>query len=816
MTMKTFLRIQTFILVLFVIKVNGQVVNTLDKTKDQLSEIISGVTVPNKQYWEDHVYQRLVEFTTAFLQRGYSARDFASLAAAINRAESDTALVVVSTNEVISATDTLHRTAALWVYKGGTINVAANKTFLIQGNFFAGNYKVFEGSGTIKFAEGSVDFVNPCWFGAVGDSSTAANINRDGFQAALNSGVGKIKVKVPAGTYLLTDSLRINSNTEIIGENATIVSSDTNNYIFTAGPLVKNIKISGLTTRYSHVNRVRQPNTSAFYIRECDTLEISNNKIYGAPGMGIQVIASKVVRIFNNTVSATLADGIHITNGSNKDTGRNIWSQDFQIVNNQVFDTGDDGIACVSYRRPVPAGDTLTLGIGWTGSQEINRDGVISGNIVRGGHNRTRSRGITVLGGRDIVISSNIIEGRSAVGDTNQTIRLTGILIQGATLPFRFFRPNRITVANNIIKKTTADHFGSNFESENGGIKIQGADSVDVFGNTIDWSPYLWGIFVRGDTSLMSYGGWNTTPRDIRIINNKINNARIGIRLLNTNAGLDSVETRWINRVTIRGNRLTNIQRHGIVADSVKTLFIEDNEFIGLNAAQQGSIDGILLRRYAGDIVIRGNKFIAHGNGDTLTYIIRPSFNTTPANDTLGAVTSGDHQATLYIKDNIFSGWRLAQDNILVPKTISSVGLFEYGAMDYFADTLSTTTTFRQFDGTEIQNRSISAMTVSYAADSLRVTNSGHYRVSGHIVAACADSNVTLIVALSQNNATPTDGYYFVKGYLGDSSQFHTIPFTFYVTTSALKTSFKLKFKVDNGTHNIFIQHGSMTVERLN
>jgi hypothetical protein len=738
-------------------------------------------------------------------------------AATLTFKNQDSALVMVNYATVnIAASDTIPAGATIIMEGKGRFNISDTKTltFASGSRFDGGLQRRFLGAGNVKFREDVVDAVRPQWWGAIGDSSTAS---LSGIQRALNSGVRRITVKLAPGTYLINDSLQVPSNVDFIGENATIVSSDTNNFILQAGPLAKNIKVSGITTRYFHVNRVRQPNTCAMRFTEIDTLEVSNNRIFGAPGMGIMIVGCKAVKVQNNWVERTLADGIHITNGLNSDTGRDIWSQDFQIVNNQVFNPGDDGIACVSYRRPVPSGDTLSTGIGWTGSQEINRDGVISGNVVRGGHNRTRGRGISVLGGRDIVIDGNVIEGRSAVGDTNQTIRLTGILIQGATSPFRFWRPNRITISNNIIKKSTANHFGTNFESENGGIKIQGADSIDVLGNTIDWSPYLWGIFVRGDTSLMSYGNWNTTPQDIRIIDNKINNARIGIRLLNTNARLDSVNTRWINRVTIRGNRLTNIQRQGITADSVKTLSIEDNEFIGLNASQQASIEGVLLRRYAGDIVVRRNKFIAHGSGDTLTYVIRPSFNATPANDTLGAVTSGDHQTTLYIsEDNIFSGWRLSQSNVLVPTTISSVGLFEYGAVDYFADTLSTTTTFRQFDGTAAQNRARSTTTVSYAADSLRVTNSGHFRVSGHVVAACADSNVTITVGLSQNNATPTDNYLRVSGYLGDSSQFHTIPFVFYVSATKLRTSFKLKFKVNASTHDVYIQRGSMTVERLN
>lgn len=589
--------------------------NLRGKTPGQIANATNG-TFMDSTFFISRNGTPLRDMTAALLQRGYSADDFVSLAAAINKAESDTAMVIVAEKvKSLAATDTLHRTAALWVYKGGRISVATGVTFRIQGNFFAGNYQVFEGSGTVKFDEGSIDFVNPNWFGAVGDSST---VSLTGFQKALNSGVKKITVKVPTGTYLINDSLRIPSNVNFIGENSTIVSSDTNNYILTAGPLVKNIKISGFTMRYTHVNSVRQPNTSAIFIRECDTLEVSNNRIYGAPGMGMQIIACKAVRITKNWVERTLADGIHITNGLNTDTGRNIYSADFTITDNTVINTGDDHIAVVSYQRPVPSADTLTAGKNWTGSQEINRFGVISNNICRGGHNKTRSRGISVLGGRDIVISGNIIEGRSAVGDTNQTIVIAGILVQGGTSPFRFFRASRIVVSNNTIYKSKANHSGAAFELINGAIKLQGADSVRVVNNIIDWTPFMSGIMIYGDTILAQYT-WNSTPKDIVIEGNTINNARLGVHLLQI-VHTDTAN-RWISRVTIRNNRFSNLQRHGIVSTIANAVTIEGNEFFGVNAANFSSannIDGIYFNIVGKEIVVRNNKFWKHGTGDTI------------------------------------------------------------------------------------------------------------------------------------------------------------------------------------------------------
>jgi hypothetical protein len=150
------------------------------------------------------------DMTAAMLQRGYSADDFSTLAAAINQAESDTAMVIVAENhKALTATDTLRKKASLAVYKGGLINISSGVNFLIQGHFYAGRYKVFEGSGTVTFGEGSVDEIFPEWWGAVSDSSTAS-------LTALNSTVSRTpaqaRIDLADGVYLISDSLNLSSS----------------------------------------------------------------------------------------------------------------------------------------------------------------------------------------------------------------------------------------------------------------------------------------------------------------------------------------------------------------------------------------------------------------------------------------------------------------------------------------------------------------------------------------------------------------------------------------------------------------------------
>lgn len=139
---------------------------------------------------------------------------------------------------------------------------------------------------------------------------------------------------------------------------------------------------------------------------------IRDNKILpsGAPGtpgansasnVGILMVHADRFVIANNTVSRTLADGIHVTNGSRN--GR--------ILNNIVRETGDDMIAVVSYidggnaalnKASDVLGDWLTRL-----DTRINKNIVIAGNRVGGQY---WGRGITVVGGRMVTIARNTVD----------------------------------------------------------------------------------------------------------------------------------------------------------------------------------------------------------------------------------------------------------------------------------------------------------------------------------------------------------------------------------------------------------------------
>lgn len=562
---------------------NDYLKNLIGKTPAQISTVQDFVTNLDSAMFSSVWGVHLANMTTAILARGIQVDDYASLASAINAAESDTNVVIVSKNTKSIGTDTLRRTAQLFVYRGGRISVNSGATFLIQGSFVAGNYKVFEGSGTVKFDEGSVDFVNPYWFGAVGDSSTASVT---GIQKAVDSGAGKrITVKFPPGTYLINDKITLTySNTTLIGDQATIVSSDTNDYVFRCGPLKTNIKVSGFTIRYNPRATTVQPNISVFFFNEIDTLELTHNRVLFATGMGMQLAAVKNAKISFNHIENTLRDGIHITNGFNSDTGRNIWSENVIITNNTVRNATDDKIAIAGYKRPLGG-----IYGAWTGSQEINRRIVIANNIVEGGNSSANARGITCIGAQDVIIDGNTIRGFTGGKMTS------GILVDRIS-DLNGFRNKNVVVSNNVIVDGQYTSFVDNF----GGIKLGGVDSVIVIGNYIKWTQYTYGIRVRCDTVGEDF--FTNGTRDAIIANNIIQDARIGISLLAiSNTG------QWNERITIDNNIISNSQRNAISADSVKGIYVTNNKINGINLSGTGSIRAIRLNRVDQDVVVRNN-----------------------------------------------------------------------------------------------------------------------------------------------------------------------------------------------------------------
>lgn len=176
--------------------------------------------------------------------------------------------------------------------------------------------------------------------------------------------------------------------------------------------------------------------------RTYDTV-IRDNKILpsgdpGTPGAnsssaaGILMVRADRFLIANNTVSRTLADGIHMTNGSKN--GR--------VLNNTVRETGDDMIAVVSYADGGNAAlnKASTLKAEWTQRLDtrLDKNILIAGNSVGGQY---WGRGISVVGGEKVTIARNRID-NAPIGaaillarEANyQTFGVTNVLVDSNTL----------------------------------------------------------------------------------------------------------------------------------------------------------------------------------------------------------------------------------------------------------------------------------------------------------------------------------------------------------------------------------------------
>lgn len=175
----------------------------------------------------------------------------------------------------------------------------------------------------------------------------------------------------------------------------------------------------------------------------CTTFHARGVIIENTAAAGIYVGGGSEGTIERCRVRSTQADGIHITEGA----------FDIDVVRCRVFDSGDDGIATVSYKRHGAA----CFGIR------------IHENFVRD----SRSRGITNVGSIGVDISQNDIENTSSCG----------ILVhRDGTADYDTHAPIDTTVADNKIRN--AGKYIAHRGSYNG-IEVGESTKTKITNNTI-------------------------------------------------------------------------------------------------------------------------------------------------------------------------------------------------------------------------------------------------------------------------------------------------------------------------------------------
>ena len=206
----------------------------------------------------------------------------------------------------------------------------------------------------------------------------AAADQGDALQRALDALQPGQRLVFAPGRYVVGRSLVVRQARVVLsGFGATLIATAPNDQTIELrgdGTTLVGFRLAGTGT-----TRLTTPESTKIELTGRD-VQVLDKSVDGGASAGIFVFGGADVAIVGNEVLSTLADGIHMTHGSH----------DILVQGNVVRGTGDDMIAVVSYQ----AEGVLT------------RNVMITGNSLEG---NPWGRGITVVGGRNVTISNNIV-----------------------------------------------------------------------------------------------------------------------------------------------------------------------------------------------------------------------------------------------------------------------------------------------------------------------------------------------------------------------------------------------------------------------
>ncbi|WP_373558354.1 right-handed parallel beta-helix repeat-containing protein [Burkholderia sp. RF4-BP95] len=232
----------------------------------------------------------------------------------------------------------------------------------------------------------------------------------DALQKAFDSLRAGQRLVIAPGRYVVGHSLAVTAPQAVIsGYGATLAATNPADQTIEmrgAGSTLVGVTLAGTGT-----TRLTTPESTKVEVTGSD-VQVLGVTIQGGASAGIFVFGGNGIAIVGNTVRATLADGIHTTYGS----------ANVLVQNNTVAGTGDDLIAVVSY-----------LGDGRLSNNVLIDHNAVSGNAW--------GRGITVVGGQAVTISSNTVDGvEKAAGilvaqeDSWKTYGSSNVVIKGNTV----------------------------------------------------------------------------------------------------------------------------------------------------------------------------------------------------------------------------------------------------------------------------------------------------------------------------------------------------------------------------------------------
>lgn len=342
-------------------------------------------------------------------------------------------------------------------------------------------------------------------FGAVGDGATddQAAIMRAA-QALESKGGGRLYF--PPGIYMHSDILLLGSGITVHGSpkgdsilKATNPARETLQFLDAKGCGVSDLKFQGAPSRRLQA----YISTDIFLERDTDCT-IQRVIIDGAAAAGMVVDNSRDIRVLNNDVQNTMADGIHVTGSS----------QNVLVADNKAQHTGDDSFAAVAYGKDPQTSDVIFRNNTSTDS---------------------KSRGVTCIGPRGCVIENNTIVNPEGHG--------IAVAYEGS---YKTHHPSNAIVRNNTIENV--GHGGMN------AILVDSADEITLESNHLSGSkPILItaskGVIVSGNDvkDALGIGIHVLNSQDVHIVNNHLEAA----------AG-PAISLDMINASEVKGNRIEN------------------------------------------------------------------------------------------------------------------------------------------------------------------------------------------------------------------------------------------------------------------
>lgn len=261
-------------------------------------------------------------------------------------------------------------------------------------------------------------------------------------------------VAVPRGVFHLSGVLVLDgvAMKGVHQKRTTVISTDTSAGsidLIGTGPELRNLThvVPGVAVRSP------EPGRQNINVKYATGFTVAGVHAIGSRGAGMLIRRSHGGLIHGNTVEHTLADGIHMTSGSS----------DITVRRNLTLETGDDGIAVVSYKK----------------DGEVSRNVRIYNNQVL----RSHARGVTVVGGEDVrILRNDVIQSESG-----------GIYV-AAEIEWNTFGVRRVQVLQNLVS-------GSPTRNSHASILVYSSEMV------VDDVRFVENT-VRGATNV-SFGSWD-------------------------------------------------------------------------------------------------------------------------------------------------------------------------------------------------------------------------------------------------------------------------------------------------------------------